>query len=138
MTRFVAAEACPKPADPSREGQPGILLVDDSPVVRSKLGEVLRGHGFAVWTAASGSQAVEVYRLHLDAIALVLLDQCMPGLDGSQTLDELRRLNPRVRCCFLTGAGEDDDALLQRGAETVLRKPMEPNDVARALARILT
>jgi CheY-like chemotaxis protein len=127
--------------EPHRPGgldRPHVLLVDDSAVVRSLLGEMLRRDGFTVCVAAGGRQALDIYRQHRDEIDLVVLDQRMPGLDGLQTLDGLRCLNPDVRCCFLTGAHEDDAELLRRGAACVLHKPMEPDDIALALRQMVT
>jgi CheY-like chemotaxis protein len=116
----------------------GILLVDDAPVVRTVLSDVLSRRQHTVWTAAEGAQAVELYQAHRFDIDLVVLDLCMPGLDGLQTLEALQAINPNVRCCFLTGeASANAQELIARGAELVLLKPMEPDFVADALERLL-
>jgi CheY-like chemotaxis protein len=104
----------------------GILLVDDDALIRRVLGEGLRAYGFTVWQAASGREALALYECHHREIALVLLDVRMPGLDGPQTLVRLRRLNPHVRCIYMTGllgpyAPQD---LLTEGAAGVLVKPL--------------
>ena len=63
----------------------------------------MRSHGLAVWLAADGPEAVELYRGHRDTIDVVLLDVQMPGLDGPATLTALREFDPGVLCCFMTG-----------------------------------
>ncbi len=102
-----------------------ILLVEEEPPVREMLTYGLRLEGFRVWPAASGREAVDLYQQHGDAITLVLLDVGMEDMDGPQTLDALRALNPDLRCWFITGgAGRySERELLQRKAERVLYKP---------------
>src|SRR3954470_11871134 len=75
---------------PAQGRRRGVLVVDDEECVRDVLDAMLRQQGFAVWLAADGWEALEVYRLHLAAIDLVLLDVRMPGLDGPATLTALR------------------------------------------------
>ncbi|HEY8504799.1 MAG TPA: response regulator, partial [Gemmataceae bacterium] len=82
--------------------KPGILVVDDEPFVLDVIEHLLRHHGFEVWPAGGGAEALALYQRHRDAVALVLLDVQMPGLDGPQTLRALRALNPDVRCCFMS------------------------------------
>jgi CheY-like chemotaxis protein len=58
--------------------------------------------GFAVWLAADGSEAVQLYRRRREQIDLVLLDVCLPVLDGPETLRALRRIDAQVLCCFMS------------------------------------
>src|SRR5262249_8109403 len=83
--------------------KPGILVVDDDDAVRQMLDRGLRHHGFDVWLAGSGKEAVEVYQHHRQMISLVLLDVKMPGLDGPATLGALETMNPEVRSVFMSG-----------------------------------
>jgi anti-anti-sigma factor len=103
----------------------GVLVVDDDLMVRSELETELRSRGIAVWVAAGGPQAVELYRRYLRAITLVLLDVAMTGRDGPQTLAALQKLQPGVRCCFMSGnpARYSAEALLKLGAVRVFPKP---------------
>jgi CheY-like chemotaxis protein len=118
---------------------PGILLVDDSAVVRSLMAQVLRREGFEVWAAADGRQALELYGQHRGRIDLVILDKGMPGLDGLETLDALLRLDPYVRCCFLTGdvLNAAEPELRRRGAMHVLYKPVAPEQIADVVRGLL-
>ena len=84
--------------------RPVLLVVDDDPAVRLMLGHVLTGAGFEVRAVASGQEAVEAYGRQPAAVAAVLIDVMMPGIDGFTTLTALRRLNPDVRCCLMTAA----------------------------------
>jgi CheY-like chemotaxis protein len=116
-----------------------ILVVDDDAAVRFLLDVALRHHGFAVWQAADGQEAVELYQQEGSEIDLVLLDVRMPRLDGPHTLAALMRLNPRVRCCFMTGnAGNySEDGLLELGAARVFPKPFQLAEIAQALTQLV-
>jgi CheY-like chemotaxis protein len=75
----------------------GILVADDEAWVRGLLDIAMRREGFAVWLAANGHEVVEMYRCQRETIDAVLLDICMPGLDGPPTLAALQELNPQIR-----------------------------------------
>jgi CheY-like chemotaxis protein len=114
-------------------------VVDDEHFVRSMLQLGLERNGFDVWLAANGREAIDLYRLHQDRIAVVLLDVRMPGLDGPGTLDALRELNPQVLACFMSGdAGAyDPQELLQRGAARVIAKPFHLDPLADTLRLVV-
>ncbi len=59
--------------------EPGLLVVDDDAGVRGVLYGWMRLQGFAVWLAADGREALELYRRHRVSIDVVLLDVRMPG-----------------------------------------------------------
>src|SRR5207253_1911478 len=61
--------------------KPGVLIADDEARLRALLVVALRQHGFVVWLAADGQEAVEIYRDHRPEIDLLVLDVGMPGLD---------------------------------------------------------
>jgi CheY-like chemotaxis protein len=121
----------------------GILVADDDENVRRVLDMGMRLHGFDVWLASDGLEALDLYQRHGEAIDLVLLDVRMPGRDGPQTLAALQELNPRVCCCFMSGdlgcyhdeAGRcyTEEALRNLGAAAVLAKPFRLNEVAQAV-----
>jgi CheY-like chemotaxis protein len=113
-----------------------VLIVDDEPAVRGMLGVGLRTHGFAVWLAADGREALDLYRRHRLAIDVVLLDVRMPGQDGPQTLAALQELNPLIRCCFMSGdlGGYTAERLRHFGAATVIQKPFRLAVLAQLLA----
>jgi len=117
----------------------GILVVDDDDSVRNFLNIGLKHHGFAVWPAADGQQAVQLYQQHASEIDLVLLDVRMPGLDGPQTLAALRQLNPQVRSCFMTGqAGHySEEELLKLGAARVFLKPFQLAEMTQFFSQLL-
>jgi len=115
--------------------KPGVLVVDDEHLVRIMVQLGLERNGFDVWLASNGREAINLYRAHREDIAVVLLDVRMPGLDGPQTLDALRGLNPEVLACVMSGNTGDyePEELLQRGAAYVITKPFLLDDLAKIL-----
>jgi CheY-like chemotaxis protein len=119
--------------------RPGILVVDDEAAVRQVLALVLAHAGFEVWVAATGEEAVALYRRHRDAVDVVLLDVRMPGMDGQRTLAALRRLDPGVPCCFMSGdpCEYTEEELLGLGAARVFEKPLPLREAAQVLREVL-
>lgn len=116
----------------------GILVVDDEACVRGVLNLGLLQHGFAVWLAADGREALDLYRRHHASIDVVLLDVRLPGPDGPQTLAALRGLDPQVRCWFMSGdlGGYTQERLRAGGATGVLAKPFRLDEVAQVLGEL--
>jgi two-component system, OmpR family, response regulator len=131
----MSAITFPKPTGSA----PVVLVVDDLPLVREVLRASLRCHGFQVRLAADGQEAIELYRRDHDAIALVLLDVQMPGVDGPAVLTALRAIEPDVRAFFMTGdAGRyGEDQLLATGARRVFAKPLDIAAIVAELRRSL-
>ena len=121
------------------EAAPVILVVDDVDYLRSMLDVVLRQAGYAVLLAATGEEALEVYRRHPGAIHLVLLDLHLPGRGGRATLEDLRALDPQVRCCLMSGEQEDhtEEDLRRLGALGRVHKPFRAPDLLQLLARFV-
>ena len=83
--------------------RPEILVVDDNPVIRTLLANVLGRAGFGVRCVGSGNEAVALYQEHGETLDLVMLDiQLGAGPDGPETFALLRALDAEVRCCFIS------------------------------------
>jgi CheY-like chemotaxis protein len=123
------------PTVPEAREKPGVLVVDDEHLVRVVLQLGLERDGFAVWMASNGREAIRMCRKHRARIGVVLLDVCMPGLDGPATLDALHQFDPEVVVCFMsgdTGAYEMEE-LRRRGARSVIAKPFPLHELTEAL-----
>ncbi|MCZ7462354.1 response regulator transcription factor [Streptomyces sp. WMMC940] len=113
-----------------------VLVVEDDPVIRAALIEVLTGHGYAVKTAHQGFEALrEVTQSPPD---IVVLDLGLPDLDG---LDVLRMIRGVSRVPVLVATARDDDTetirLLNAGADDYLVKPFSGGQLAARLAAVL-
>ncbi|MGQ9468162.1 MAG: response regulator [Anaerolineae bacterium] len=113
-----------------------ILVVDDDPEILAILQTLLEAHGFAVYTASDGVTALHCF--HQVAPDLVILDILMPGLDGKEVCQRIRRHSP-VPILFLTAMDQVDSIVdgLNQGADDYVIKPFHPAElVARVRAMI--
>jgi CheY-like chemotaxis protein len=128
-----AAEVQPTVRQPCEK--PGVLVVDDEHMVRIMVQMGLERNGFGVWLASTGREAIDLYRKHRENIAVVLLNVHVPGLDGPQTLDALRELNPEILACFMngdTGAYKLEE-LRHYGSAHIIAKPFLLDNLANIL-----
>jgi putative two-component system response regulator len=117
--------------------QPTVLLVDDAPANIELLDEILFPH-YRTRVALSGEKALAI-AFSSNPPDLILLDVMMPGLDGFQVCEQLKK-NPDTRAIpviFVTGMNELDDERkgLELGAVDYITKPISPTVV---LARVKT
>ena len=110
-----------------------ILIADDDALQRELLQGFLEKHGYRVFSAGDGAEAVQLFRR--EPVQLALLDHRMPGLTGDQVLAEMKAINPLVRAILITAYGAVDMAVrvMQLGADDFLEKPV---DLARLLEKI--
>lgn len=85
-----------------------VLVIDDEDSVRDAIREILGSAGIPVITAVNGSSGVQIYQNQQQEIGLVLLDLSMPGLSGSETFAQLRRINPDVPVVLTSGYSESE------------------------------
>ena len=114
-----------------------ILVVDDDPKILSVLGRGLRFEGYEVQLAADGVEALRIARV--EQLDLVVLDVMLPGMDGLEICQRLRR-GTNVPILMLTArdAVPDRIAGLDRGADDYLIKPFDFDELlarVRALLR---
>lgn len=99
-----------------------ILLVDDDMEVLQVNGEFLKGKGYEVKTAGSAREALPIVKGFMPHC--IVLDVMMPGMDGFDTLNEIRKIT-QVPVLFLTGRTEEADRIrgLVSGAVDYIVKP---------------
>jgi CheY-like chemotaxis protein len=126
------AEICVRAKIPTR-----VLIVDDSGTMRSIVRKILSVSRFTLdmHEAAEGFAALE--QLRTGKFGLVFLDYNMPGLNGFETLSEIKRENPNVAVVMMTSTL--DNAIADRahasGALAFLKKPFYPADIDSVLER---
>jgi CheY-like chemotaxis protein len=114
-----------------------VLVVDDSGTMRSIVKKILQASHFSlnIQEAAEGTAALE--RLRSEKFGIVFLDYNMPGLNGFETLTEIKRESPNVAVVMMTSTL--DNAIADRahaaGALAFLKKPFYPADVDATLER---
>jgi CheY-like chemotaxis protein len=105
---------------PQTPRPPGVLVLDDEPSVRRMLQTALGLYGFRVWAAATGAEAVALFATHRGEIDVALLDVLLAGMGGPQTMAALRRLEPGLPCCLMSGGVDEPgrEALRAKGPGT--------------------
>ncbi len=110
-----------------------ILVVEDEPMLRDGLRDLLEGAGHCVEAVGDGATAVE--RGREEAFDLVLLDLMLPKLDGIEVCRRLRTVRPALPILMLTARGAEEEKVkgLQAGADDYVTKPF---GVRELLARV--
>ena len=124
---------------PARGGRETILLVDDEPIILEVGGKMLRQLGYRILTAASGTEALEVYRSHEGPIHLVVFDMIMPGMSGNEFFEGIRALDPGVRALLSSGYGLNGQAreILDSGCAGFIQKPFDLRELSRKVRELL-
>jgi two-component system chemotaxis response regulator CheY len=114
-----------------------ILVVDDSPVLRLMLQEMLEALGHQVIAQAdSVASAIQAYKDNRPD--LTTLDISLPDGDGLTALKEIKRIDPSSKVIVITGNDQKKllEQVLQLKAVGVLRKPFDADDLAGIIDRV--
>ncbi len=105
-----------------------ILLVDDEPDILEFVGYNIRKEGYTLFTSQNGQDAIRIAQENLPH--LIILDIMMPGMDGIEVCQELRKI-PELKStviAFLTARSEDFSQIagLDAGGDDYISKPVKP------------
>jgi len=121
----------PPPAPTAPTGPTKILLVDDDDAVRQVAKRMLEHAGYEVVPAASGQEALDI--CEDPALRAVVLDYTMPGMDGRETAERMRRKRPDLPVLICSGGSNP----VEGDADAFLQKPYRPRELERAMAALL-
>ncbi len=107
-----------------------ILLVDDEKGVRSTSSRMLKHLGFQVLLASNGQEALDLFQKHITNISLVLLDLTMPQMDGEETFQAMKLVDPAVRVLIASGYTETD-VLSRFPEQNLVGLIQKPYDLAK-------
>ena len=106
-----------------------VLVIDDEEIMRDILGTLLEREGYSVRLAASGQEGLDLARsLPFDA---VIVDVMMPGIDGLQVLDELKKHDDDLPVLMITAYASMESAIsaMKKGAFDYITKPFKNDEV---------
>jgi len=115
-----------------------ILIVDDEEVMCESMAAWLREDGYRVDTALNGLQALDLARQ--TDYAIYFVDLKMPGgIDGIETMMEIRKLRPDASIIIITAYATVDTAIqaMKEGAQEYIVKPCNPHEISLLVSRIL-
>ena len=119
------------------ESKVNILIVDDEEIVRESLASWLEEDGYEVAAAENGFRALE--RLPEKDWNLAMVDLKMPGMDGIQLMDEIRKIKPETIVIIMTAYATVDTAVqaMKKGAYDYIVKPFNPEDLSLTIQKII-
>ena len=121
------------------QGAGTILVVDDEEMILNVGKAILEKLGYRAMIAAGGMPAVETVLERGDEIDLVILDLIMPGVDGRETFDRIRKIQPDMPVMLSSGYSIDGQAqeILAKGGNGFIQKPFQIAELSQAIRKIL-
>ena len=113
-----------------------ILVCDDDKQIVEAIDIYLTGEGFEVIKAYDGAEALELLKTH--TVNLMILDVMMPGLDGFETLERIRKIS-EIPVIMLTARNEEYDKLtgFGLGVDDYVSKPFSPKELMARVGAVL-
>jgi PAS domain S-box-containing protein len=132
-------EAMPQVAAPVRGGNETIMVVEDEPVLREMVCEILRQYQYEVIEASSGVEALRVWDEFDGDVDLLLTDMVMPeGMTGRELACQLKKRKPDLKVIYSSGYSPDSNGRDLGQSDTVfLAKPYLPPQLARTVRQSL-
>jgi len=116
-----------------------ILIAEDDAQVREILSMSLKKHGYEVIEAGNGEEAVQRFLENRDTTAILLLDVVMPGNNGREAYEKIKRIEPGIKTIFMSGYTDDiisKNGILEEGFDFV-SKPINPDALMRKIRDVL-
>ena len=120
-------------------GSERILLVDDEEMVADIGKDMLEKLGYKILVAASGTEAIQIFKTSRDTIDLIILDMIMPDMSGGETFNRLKAIKPDVRILLSSGYSLNGQAseIMKRGCNGFIQKPFNVKQISRKIREIL-
>jgi PAS domain S-box-containing protein len=130
-----ASEGAPQAPGPAPRGAETILLVEDDPMVRRVVRQLLGDLGYRVLEAGGAEAALEQCRRHPGAIALLLTDVVLPGMNGFEVAGRVAALHPEAKVLYMSGYSERVGPPPK--GTPFLPKPFTPEQLARRVRQAM-
>ena len=135
---FVEQETADQSA-PAQPARPTVLVIDDDQQFLDSVRPVLSAGGFNVLASTSGPKGLNLLRYAPHNIDAMLLDYCLPGFDGEQTLQFARRLRPSLKIVGVTGLNPFElSAAYREGVDALFVKPFRNAELLASLHAIVS
>ena len=120
-------------------GQPTLVAIDDEVEFTKTIDQFFSARGYEVHVALTGTSGLELVNYHQPQV--VLVDLKLPGMDGDELLQHIRRAHPEIKVIVITAyndGGKTRDRLLALGAFAHFDKPLSSlRDLARTVKQAL-
>jgi CheY-like chemotaxis protein len=124
--KAAVAARSPEAASTSSKTVKTLLVAEDEAAVRDSVVKILRHAGYRVISAGNGEDAVLKFREHAGDIDLLVFDVMMPGKNGKEAYNEIKKIKPAVKTIFMSGYSEDmaTNREIQEEGLLFLQKPV--------------
>ncbi|HPB68716.1 MAG TPA: sigma-54 dependent transcriptional regulator [Candidatus Omnitrophota bacterium] len=114
-----------------------ILIVDDEPLIRESLYEILRIDGFLAMMASNGEEALE--EISNKRIDIVLTDMKLPNMNGLDLIVKIKEISPDTEVIMITGYGSIETAVeaMKSGAYDYVTKPINDHEIKLMINKIV-
>ena len=121
------------------KGDENILFVDDEPEITFMAKKMLENLGYKVTIKSDSISAIEEFRNDPVKYSLLITDQNMPKLTGTELAFSMKKINPGLKVIIITGYSDNlsDDTLTQIGISEVILKPIRLDDFSKIIRRVL-
>ncbi|MEN8210852.1 MAG: response regulator [Thermodesulfobacteriota bacterium] len=121
-------------------GKGTILLVDDEAGVIEVCSEMLGNLGYKVKAVTDGLQAIEILQSRDLKIDLVILDMVMPQINGQETFEKIREVDPDMKVLICSGYIKEDKMkkMVQKGCDEYILKPFDVVSLSEKLNKVLS
>jgi two-component system response regulator (stage 0 sporulation protein F) len=121
----------------NNDSETKILIIDDQEGIRQLLREVFKDSGYSIFTAANGKEALEIASSEKPQLAM--LDMKLPGMNGIQILEQLKKTNPDLKVIMMTAYGDAQtvNKAIGLGAICCMFKPFDIFEVKSRVNEIL-
>jgi len=131
----IAAGKVPEEKKRIFNGKGTILLVDDEKGVIEVCSEMLETLGYQVKAVSNGLDALEVLKINNRKIDLVILDMVMPRMNGEETFEKIRTLDPNMRVLVSSGYSRETEIekMMEKGCNEFILKPFDMEALSEKL-----
>ena len=121
-------------------GRGTVLVVDDDEAVLEACASILAYLEYTPLRAATGTQAVELFKEHAGHIDLVILDMILPDISGGEVFDAIRKIDPMVPVLLASGYSLNGAAqgILERGCDDFIQKPFTIEQLSQKINGVLS
>ncbi len=117
-----------------------VLLVEDEEAVRALANRMLSENGYEVYAAAGAEEATKIFEREHGEFDIVFCDVVLPGEDGVELVERLKRRRPSLKVLFASGygGGETNRAVIEQKGYAFMQKPYSLTSLMRALRDVLS
>jgi len=121
------------------KGKEAVLLIDDEDMILDVGERMLNKLGYIVFTAASGIEALKIYLKNKGIIDVIILDLVMPKMNGGDTFDRIKEINPGAKVLLSSGYSINGQAeqIMARGCDGFIQKPFSMQSISQNIRMVL-